>query len=205
MKNETALPQRKLRLLGNLLLLVACLGLLAGLILVPLTISLSSPPEPAGNAEVEEMIDELLLPEGVTLETTVRELLESDRAFFEENRGRYRALSFLATAFILISAAVFLRLALAWRQAVPFGRPTIIGLRCLGLLLILQFIVGWTVDNFVPRPEHSELFSFSELYQIPVDLLAGSGPILSSGILFLILSWVLDYGRKIKEEQALTI
>lgn len=42
------------------------------------------------------------------------------------------------------------------------------------------------------------------VYDHSIALLAG-GPVLSSGILFLILSWIVDYGRRIREEQALTI
>lgn len=216
MKDQSSLPQRKLRLLGNILLVVAGLGLLAGLILASLAIFETSPQTLWEDPEVAEMIDELdpkarkmidelFLPEGVTLETNVRELLQHDRTFFKNNHGSYRALSLLSAAFVLLSAAIFLRLALAWKRAVPFGRPAIIGLRCLGLLLVVQFLVGSTVSIFVTMPWHRDLFLMGELYHIPVDMLIGGGPILSSGILFLILSWVLDYGRKIKEEQALTI
>ncbi len=204
MPNDAALPRRRLRLLGTILLIVACLGLLVGLGIVPVTLSLSAPPESPADPEIQEMLDEVLLPEGVSLDTTVRELLAYDRAFFEENRGRFRALSFLSAIFVLAFAGVCLWLALSWRHAVAFGRSTIVGLRVLGLLLVLQFVVGWLV-GLAPESWHADLFFWSDLYQSSVDWLVTGGPTLSSGLLFLILSWVLDYGRKIKEEQALTI
>lgn len=216
MKDESTLPQRKLRLLGNILLVLACLGILLALLIAtvgifePAPTTLFDDPESAGlmeelDPESRKMIDELFLPEGVTLETTVRELVEKDRTFYEKNHSTFITLSFLSAAFVLLSAVIFLRLALAWRKAVPFGRAAILGLRFLGLLLVIQFVVGSVVAILIPDPWHRDLFLLSELSHSPVDFFIGGGPILSSGILFLILSWVLDYGRQIKEEQALTI
>ena len=117
----------------------------------------------------------------------------------------YRVLSALSTVFMILFAIIFLRLALAWRRAEPFGRASIIGLRCLGALLVVQFIVGWSVHVFIPRAGHRALFLDTDIYEEPITFLAAGGPGLSSGILFLILSWVLDYGRRINEEQSLTI
>jgi hypothetical protein len=37
------------------------------------------------------------------------------------------------------------------------------------------------------------------------DLSSGTGASLTCAIVFLTLSWVFEYGRKMKEEQALTI
>lgn len=208
MKNDNELPKKKLRLLGNILLVLASLALIAGLVLFPLSISVSTPVE--APEEVERMMDEIVLDgdpafEGISADTTVLELLERDRVFFEENQGLYRGLSALSAVFTILFAIIFLRLALAWRGAEPFGRVSIIGLRRLGALLVVQFLVGWAVDGFIPRAGHRELFLATDLYEEPIRLLAGGGPGLSSGILFLILSWVLDYGRRINEEQSLTI
>lgn len=209
MNDETNLSERKLRVLGNILLIVACIGLIAGLAMVPISFtSQFSDLTGLEDPEVREAIDEvseLFLPEGLTLESSVRDLIKHDREFLANNHSMYRNLSLLSAAFILLSAFIFLRLALDWRKAIPFGRPAIIGLRCLGLLLVVQFVVSSIVLVLVPEPWHRELFLMSELHYSPVDFFIGGGPILSSGILFLILSWVLDYGRKIKDEQAFTI
>lgn len=221
MKEEPTFPQKKLRLLGNFLLVVSCLGLLAGLAVVPISLSIESLSEDSLDPETEELIKsdpeladsikeaeqiyyEMLLPEGVSMDTTVRELLEYDQTFFDENRGWYYAHTFVSAFFILGFAVVCLLLALSWRRAEAFGRRTILGLRFLGLFLVLQFVVGEVVGFFF-ESWHTELFFWSDLYEISAVWLVYGGPTLSSGILFLILSWVLDYGRRIKEEQALTI
>jgi Protein of unknown function (DUF2975) len=203
MNDQTAIPQKKLRRLGNILLVVACLGLISWVWIIPLTISLTSP-WPTVSVEFDQNFEESQLPAGITPETTVRELMERDRTFFNENRQTIRVLSIVATGFLILISVVFLRLALAWRRAEAFGRITIIGLRCLGVLLIVQFIAGWIVDFFIARPAHGEIFTHSVVSELPVMLLV-VGPNVSTGILCLILSWVLDYGRRIKEEQALTI
>lgn len=203
MNDQTAIPQKNLRLLGNILLVVACLGLIGWVWIMPLTISLTSPLPPE-YSESDQKFDESSLPAGITPQTTVRELMERDRAFFNENCQTIRVLSILAAGLLILISVVILRLAVAWRRAEAFGRITIIGLRSLGVLLIVQFIAGWIVDNFIARPAHGEIFTHSVVAELPLMLLV-VGPNLSTGILFLILSWVLDYGRRIKEEQALTI
>ncbi len=208
MNNDNALPRKKLRLLGNILLVLASLGLIAGLVTFPSNFSLSAPVE--APEEVKRMMDEIILEvdpdlEGISADMTVLELLERERVFLDENRGLYRWLSVLSAVFMILFAIIFLRLALAWRRAEPFGRVTIIGLRCLGALLVVQFLMGWIVDVFTPYAAHRALFLETDLYEEPIMFLTGGGPVLSSGILFLILSWVLDYGRRIKEEQSLTI
>lgn len=208
MNNDNAFPQKKVRLLGNVLLVLSGLALIAGLISVPLMLSLASPSEVPDVDGMVAGIDGLFLPGEVTAETTVRELLEKDRAFFIENRWPYQVLSTLSAVFVVLSALVFLRLAWAWRRAEPFGRGTIIGLRSLGALLVAQFFTGWIAEAFTPQSEISllsELVSVTGVYDHSIALLAGGGPVLSSGILFLILSWIVDYGRQIREEQALTI
>ena len=62
------------------------------------------------------------------------------------------------------------------------------------MLLILQFVVGFAV-GLVANSWHADLFFWSHLYQSSINWLITGGPTLSSGILFLILSWVFDYGR----------
>ena len=162
---------------------------------------------PPPNVVTEWLLNpELLwLPEGITADTTVREMLKKDRAFFEEHTGTFRLLSFLAAVFYAVVCLIFLRMALSWRRADPFGRPTILGLRCLGFLFLAQFIGGCCVAFFLPQAEHSQLLFYSAIYQESVDSLLEGGANLSCGILFLALSWVLEFGQKMKEEQALTI
>ena len=147
-----------------------------------------------------------LLPGGMTEETTIRELMLKDRAFFEAHLGTYRLLVIVTTAFFSILSLVILRMALSWRKGDPFGPGTIRGLRWLGVLFLAQFLASWAVGLFVPYDSGfiTDLTVFSGMFE---DLAAsfGIGASLSSGIVFLTLSWVLDYGRRMKEEQALTI
>lgn len=148
--------------------------------------------------------ESLFFPEGVTPETTVRELMEKDRAFFESHSGTYRWTSLGWVIFFAAVAAVILRMALSWRQGDPFGRGTIVGLRWLGFLFLAQFIVGWVLLFLLPSSGYGELVSHSVMFD-ELASMPGSGASLSPGIVFLTLSWVVDYGRKMKEEQALTI
>lgn len=203
MNDQTAIPQKKLRLLGNILLAIACLGLISWVWIMFLTIDLTSP-LPSEYTELDQKVEESLLPAGITPETTVRDLKQLDRTFFNENSQTIRVLSILATGLWILISVVILRLAFAWRRADAFGRATIVGMRHLGVLLIVQFIAGWIVDSSLGRAPFGEIFIHSGVSELPVMLLV-VGPNLSTGILFLILSWVLEYGRRIKEEQALTI
>ncbi len=208
MDNDNALPRKKIRFLGNLLLVLSGLGLIAGLISIPLHFSHASPSAVPDAGSMIGEITELFLPGEVTADTTVGELLEKDRAFFLENRGSYQVLSLLSAVFVVLFALVFLRLAWAWRRAEPFGRGTVIGLRWLGILLLAQFLTGWIAEALAPPSELAVLFelvSLTGVYHHSISLLAGGGPVLSSGILLLILSWIVDYGRQLREEQALTI
>lgn len=210
MNTDTTFPRKRIRFLGSVLLVLSGLALIAGLIGIPVSFFYSHaltseyPDAESMAAEVQLMF----LPEEITAETTVRELLEKDRACFVENRGRYQALSLVSDVFFVLYALVFLRLALAWRRAEPFGRAAIIGLRSLGILLIAQFFAGMIVEVLAPQSEVGLLYDLvclTSYYDLSIDSLAGGGPVFSSGILFLLLSWVLDYGRQIREEQSLTI
>lgn len=204
MNDEASLPQKKLRLLGNILLFLACLGVILGLILIPFTFLASSSAESDPDPEIQYAVDEAGLPEGISMETTVQELLEYDRNFFEENKGRYWAFSSLTAFYVLAFAILCIRLALSWRKSEVFGRPSIIGLRLLGFLLVFESCVGWFII-FFPESWHVDTFFWSDLYQSSIDFVLAGTPTLATGIMFLILSWVLDYGRMIKQDQALTI
>jgi len=144
------------------------------------------------------------LPGGLTPEATIRELMLKDRAFFDAHTGTYRLLLLVTAAFFSIVAIIILRMAMSWRQGDPFGRGTIQGLRWLGILFLIQFFASLLVSVMVPSSGFWELTVHSAMFD---DLVtnSGTGATLSCGIVFLTLSWVLEYGRKMKEEQALTI
>ena len=156
---------------------------------------------------VEELMSpaSILLPDGVTSETTIGELMQRDFDFFKEHSLTFRLLTIGISAFYVLISLIFLRLAIEWRKGDPFGKVTIIGLRWLGVIFLLQFVLSQFLPFLVPESELSYLFLFSHLYDMPVDAFLTGGAPLSCGILFLILSWVLDHGNKMKEEQALTI
>lgn len=143
-----------------------------------------------------------LLPGGLTADTPIRELILKDRAFFEAHAGHYRLMVILTAAFFLIVSLVVLRMALSWRREDPLGPGTIRGLRWLGFLFLVQFLAGIIAVVIVPDSGFSELSIYSATFD---DLRSGAGASLTCAIVFLTLSWVLEYGRKMKEEQALTI
>jgi len=202
MNDQLNVPKKKLHLLGTLLLAVAVLVLIGAVMLGVSTLVLT---QPSDYSEIDATVDAQLLPEGIRMEMTVAELLEKDHAILDEVRGPFLLLQVTMVLFMVLFAIILIGLARSWRRAEPFGRVTIIGLRCLGILLIARFLLGLLVETLLPRPALSELFVNSELYVGFIEYLVSGGPMLTSGILFLILSGVLDYGRKIKDEQALTI
>ncbi len=141
---------------------------------------------------------------GMTADTTVRELILKDRAFFETHKAIYQLLVVITAIFFATVSFVILRMALSWRRGDPFGPGTIRGLRQLGVLFLAQFLAAFAVVLIIPESGFTELTSHSMLFE---DLATGfgSGASLSCGIVFLTLSWVIEYGRKMREEQALTI
>jgi hypothetical protein len=153
---------------------------------------------------LEETVDPdfSLLPGGLTADRPIRELILKDRAFFEAHAGHYRLMVILTAAFFSIVSLVVLRMALSWRREDPFGPGTIRGLRWLGLLFLVQFLADIFAVVIVPDSGFSELSIHSAMFD---DLSSGDGASLTCAIVFLTLSWVLEYGRNMKEEQALTI
>ena len=147
----------------------------------------------------------VFLPGGITSESTVLELLDQDRIAFESNRGSFRLLSFFAVVYYGLMAGILLWMARAWMRGEPFGRPTILGLRYLGILFLIQYAAGFVVGFFMGKDILGVMLPYSTLYDVPLQLLASGGTGLSSGVLFLIMSWVLEHGRHLKEEQSLTI
>jgi hypothetical protein len=143
-----------------------------------------------------------LLPGGLTADSPIRELILKDRAFFEVHAGRFRLMVIFSAAFFALVSLVVLRMALAWRREDPFGPGTIRGLRWLGVLFLVQFLAEFIATVIVPHSGFSELSLHSGMFE---DLSSGTGASLTCAIVFLTLSWVLEYGRKMKEEQALTI
>jgi hypothetical protein len=161
------------------------------------------PEEVALNETVDpDFPDFSLLPAGLTADSPIRELILKDRAFFEAHAGRYRLLAILTAAFFSIVSLVVLRMALAWRRKDPFGPGTIHGLRWLGFLFLVQFIARFVAVAVVPDSGFSELSIHSAMFD---EFSSGDGASLTCAIMFLTLSWVLEYGRNMKEEQALTI
>jgi|GEM_PF-4262208 len=208
--------------MGTLLAVIAWLGLAGGIIgLASLVILAANPDFADGLFLAIEPVDEetlailgedwqqeweeLWLPEGISLDMTVEELLKADREFMREHFGLFSIHGVLSLLFYIAVAVLFLKIASAWRKAEPFSGATIIGMRYLGILLLAQFLFGFVYEAFVPE-SLSELLISSYLYDMSLDMVAGSyGPNLEAGILFLTLSWVLEYGRNIAEEQDLTV
>ena len=163
-------------------------------------------PQPAEYL-IEDYLDgqNPLLPEGISPDTTVRELVAKDHAFFEAHLGSYRLVLILTGLFYATLAVIILRMALAWRKEHPFGPATVRGLRWLGVIFLVQFFGSFLATPFLPYAEYTDLLSYSVMYDLAVETLFTSGANLSCGIVFLTLSWVMEHGRNMKEEQSLTI
>lgn len=73
------------------------------------------------------------------------------------------------------------------------------------ILFLVQYAAGFVVGFFMGEDILGVMLPYSTLYDVPLQLLASGGTGLSSGVLFLILSGVLEHGRHLKEEQSLTI
>lgn len=145
------------------------------------------------------------LPEGVTLDMTVRELIEADRQFLSDHLRLTGIHSFLTLLIYILIAILFLRIALAWRKADPFSRSTIVGLRWLGAIMLIQFFGGIVYGIFIPH-SFTWILQGSEFYDTALESMIGfQGPSLEFGILFITLSWVLEHGQQIKQEQELTV
>lgn len=211
MNTATLAPQKPVRTMGTTLAAISVVALLFWVsmtlvILISPSIFLSTE-DALWQVRLAEQIPDsasLFLPEAVTAETTVRELMEKDRAFFESHSGSYRWIVLGVGIFFTAVTLVILRMALSWRREDPFGRGTVLGLRWLGLLFLTQFVVGWFLVFLVPSSGYGDLIPYSVSFDDLVHS-SGAGASLSCGLVFLTLSRVVEYGRKMKEEQALTI
>ncbi|MDX1680305.1 MAG: DUF2975 domain-containing protein [Akkermansiaceae bacterium] len=197
--NENSDLKKKISRLGHVLLIVSCLGLLGALLFTPLMAWFTSP----AALELTEFYEDEIRSTPLSLDTTVGELIEMDRSYAQEARSGFLLHLFSISVLYLAYALIFLRLAMAWRRAESFARPTIRGLRWLGLLHLMQFTISLIMDLRCSRPDH-DIYLVTHMYQ-GIITAAGMSPVLSTGILLLILSWVLDYGRRLQEEQSLTI
>lgn len=211
MNAATLTPHKPVRTMGTTLAVIPVLALLcwvsmilAILIFPSFFLSTEDEPLPADLATEIPDAASLFFPEGVTAETTVRELMEKDSAFFESHSGTNRWIFIGVTIFFAAVSLVILRMALSWRREDPFGRGTVLGLRWLGFLFLTQFVVSLFFTFLVPSSGYITLLQYSQRFDDLV-LASESGASLSCGIVFLTLSWVVEYGRKMKEEQALTI
>lgn len=149
------------------------------------------------------------LPAGITPETSVLELLELDRSSFQTNFIPIVIHGLLSIVFYGVVAALFLRIGLAWRRLDPFGCRMIGGLRWLGILFLMQTIFGFVYVNFLYNNQlapFSAILTYNTLGQRALEGLTGTyGTTLSCGILFLTMSWVLEHGKKLKDELDLTV
>ena len=210
--NTESLPQQKrVRAMGTTLAVISGLALLMWgtmslmILFSPSTFLTTAPISlPEELAEEFPELEVILLPEGIKMETTVRELMEKDLAFFEAHSGTYRWLVFGWILFFAVVALVIFRMALSWRREDPFGPRTTGGLRWLGILFLAQFVCSFLMVYMVPTSGYGDVVQNSASFD-ELAAFSGNGATLSCGIVFLTLSWVLEQGRKLKEEQALTI
>ncbi len=145
------------------------------------------------------------LPAGISAEMTVAELIQTDNEFLQANMGLFSIHLALAFVFYAFVAIIFLRIAFAWRRSEPFTNTTTGGLRWLGILLLAQSVFGFIYSSFATE-SLSWILDNSALYDVALESFIGSyGHNLEFGILLVALSWVLEYGSKMKEEQELTV
>lgn len=145
------------------------------------------------------------LPEGITLDMTVGELLAADHSFLQSHMGLFGVHFSMALIFYIVLSVILLRIAIAWRRAEPFQKTTVLGLRWLGILLLGQWVSGIIYQWLAPN-SLSMLLTNSTLYDLALGLFSGTyGVNLEASIIFLTLSWVLEHGRMLKDEQDMTI
>lgn len=198
MNTQTLLHQKKVRNMGTALAVITWLSIAictVGILVLGVAIRLTGNLSP----------NRVELPKGITLDMTVGELLAADDRFMQTHQDLFSAHFILALIFYIILSVILLRIAVAWRRGEPFQRTAVLGFRWLGILMLGQGLFGWIYEILAPE-SLSGLLTYSRLYDLALGLFSGSyGVGLESAIVFLTLSWVLEHGRMLKDEQDLTV
>ncbi len=103
-----------------------------------------------------------------------------------EMPGNILALALVKAGLNLASAAVLYALFSLYGQGILFSARNVLYIRFQGYYLILSFIV----DYLLQSPLHDMALSTTPLFV---------------GLLIIFIAWIMDEGRKIQEEQALTV
>ncbi len=201
--DEIEYREKSVRRMGTILAVLSWLGMAAGVILI-VGVILMRIVIPGDDGWEYMSVDEL--PKGITAEMTVAEVLEKDRAFLQKHIKRFAYYGIGSGILYFIIAFYLLRIARAWRRGEPFAWPMIQGLRTIGWVMLVQFVVGMKHYIFTAPDSNWSVVAYSQLFD---EMLAGfaGGQIgqLEGAILFLTLSWVLQHGRNLKQEQELTV
>ena len=100
--------------------------------------------------------------------------------------GNILALALVKMGLNLASAAVLYALFNLYRQGILFSARNVLYIRFQGYYLILSFIA----DYLLQSPLHDMALSTTPVFV---------------GLLIIFVAWIMDEGRKIQEEQALTV
>ena len=111
-----------------------------------------------------------------------------------ENTTVYRNLSLLIVKLLIF--IYFVRMLWLFEKGYLFNKEVVRCIKILGLLAITSAMVDWFFRIIVVRI----------LFEIPDQLSLGAGlGNLFEGLFIFFIAWVMDEGRKIQEEQELTV
>jgi hypothetical protein len=104
--------------------------------------------------------------------------------------GSLLILGFVRAGFFFAGAFVLNRLLRSFAGGILFTARNITGIKCLGYLVISDWVVVKFLNAIASR---SLVIGFDDFAKLAV------------GFLFVLLAWIMDEGRKIQEEQELTV
>ena len=113
-----------------------------------------------------------------------------------------------ALVIFVVTMALILRIAAAWKSGDVFGDKPIRSFRLLGWIYLIHGLVGqvWgMIGQFVGESHTAEVLYFSFIRDVSLLTFSMSGTGIEWGFLALALSWILEHARLLREEQQLTV
>ncbi len=185
------------------------LNVMALLIVMATTLGLGL----AGEAgEKENVISMFAGMGGITIDGMTPEAIRSLVAWDYDSYLDHYWISFFyvaaALVIFVVTMALILRIAAAWKRGDVFGEKPIRSFRLLGWIYLIHGIVGqvWgMIGQFVGASHTAEVLYFSFIRDVSLFTFSMSGTGIEWGFLALALSWILEHARLLREEQQLTV
>lgn len=191
---------KKLKRVGLALIIIPTLNLAIGLLVLGLILgALYFAPDliPSDLLNTSEVIQST---------DTVATLMEADKEFLTTE---FPTLAIAVTISSLIYCAIVffvVRIGLAWRRKDVFAATTISSLHWIGVTYLISTVSGLGISIFGPLSLAHDVLIYSAMFDLLLVGSTASGiDSLSTGLLFIALSWVLKHGKLLKEENELTV